>query len=150
MATSTDEKDRHLSVAGGGDDATVEELAEKEPETPPTQLAIPGTRDRVTATIGGAQPTESELRIMGGRRPIVGEYAKGESVTVIADTRVREISLVDHDDDWGTVSKTTRVHKARMLGVRPATPTTLLAELMKLGFDDKAKLGILFDEVMGG
>lgn len=111
----------------------------------PSQLALPGTRDRITARVGGKAPTESELRLMGGRRPITGEYEKGERLIVLAEAVVRELDFVDHDDDWGTVSKTSRVHKARLLAVQPATAEVLVRALLDMKTRDEAR--ILIDEI---
>lgn len=118
---------------------------EDEKPLSPSQLALPGTRDRITARVGGKPPTESELRLMGGRRPITGEYEKGEKLFVLAEAVVRELDFVDHDDDWGTVSKTSRVHKARLLAVQPATGEVLVRALLDQMTRDEAR--ILIDEV---
>lgn len=131
------------------DERTLEEIAaegEKPKPTPPTQLALEGTREKLTARAGGKMPTESEIRIMGGRRPINGEIEKGETVTVLSTGTIREIDFVDTDDDWGNVSKTTRVHKMRQLHVRIATRETLMRELVGMGLS-RAEVGILHDEV---
>lgn len=138
----------------GDDERTLEEIAAEaettqSKPTPPTQLAIEGTRDKLSARAGGKVPTESEIRIMGGRRPITGEIEKGETVTVLSTGTIREVDFVDTDDDWGNVSKTTRVHKMRQLHVRIATDDALMRMLVDHGLDRQA-VGILYDQVTGG
>jgi hypothetical protein len=140
MPTATDDTEtRHLSAVGENDEPenppaeqSIEDLAESqpEPETPPTQLAIPGTRDKLTGAFGGKVPTDSELRIMGGKRPIEGQFEKGETITVLSTGTVRAVEGSDTDDDWGTVTKTTRIHKMRQIHVRVATPDALARELL--------------------
>lgn len=140
---------------GAAEGRTIEELAEDgegedvEPaRIPPTQLAIEGTRDRLTPGAGGKHPTESEIRIMGGRRPINGQLDKGEVVTVLSTGTIREVDFIDHDDDWGNVQKTTRVHKMRQLHVRVASPESLMRALADVGVQ-RAELAPLFDQVVG-
>lgn len=104
------------------DDArSIEELAETEKPIAPSQMAIPGTRDRITLSAGGKPPTSSEARIMGSRRPIEGQFEKGEIVTLLVEAKVGAVEFIDTTDDWGNVQKTVRVQKFRMLSVTPQT-----------------------------
>lgn len=103
------------------DDArSIEEIAAEgeEKQVPPMQLALPGTKENITLTAGGARPTSSEVRLMGGRLPVEGQFEKGEIVTLIVEAKVGEVAFIDTTDDWGNVQKTVRAHKARMLSVK--------------------------------
>lgn len=145
MATETEE--RHLSSVADDDEAldpeeelaraadaagmTVEELAaQREQELgedgpdggaeriPPTQMPIPGTVESISNSAGGAKPTSSELRIMGGRRPVEGQFQKGDVVMVQCEVKIGSVEFVDTSDEWGTVQKTVRVQKGRLLSMR--------------------------------
>jgi hypothetical protein len=131
-------------------DELVDEGADAEPEkpTPPGQMALPGTREKLTGTAGGKQPTDSEIRLMGGKRPIIGQYDKGEHVVVLVSAVIRSIEMSDTSDDWGNVERTTRIHKARQLLVQVATAEVLLRALAASGVTE-AELLTLFREVNG-
>jgi hypothetical protein len=146
MGSGTQEKERHLeSVDGEPVDAeeelareadargmSVEDLAEereKELEDregpdgdaeriPPGQIPIPGTIESISGAAGGAKPTSSELRIMGGRRPVEGQYSKGDVIRVECEVKVGAVEFIDTTDEWGTVQSTVRVQKGRLLTMR--------------------------------
>jgi hypothetical protein len=130
---------------------TVEEIAaeraEEEENAPiaPTQLALEGLLDKIPRSTGGRAPEEAEIRLMGGRRPINGSFAKGDHVTMVVDATIREAGDVDIDDEWGNVSKTVRVLKARQTFVRVATPEILVRRL--LGLLSPAEAKALIDEL---
>lgn len=100
------------------DERSVEEMAEDPKPIPPMQIAIPGTIEKISLSAGGALPTSSEVRLVGGRLPVEGQFAKGEIVTLIVEVKVGEVAFIDTTDEWGTVQKTVRAHKARMLSVK--------------------------------
>lgn len=99
------------------DDKTIEDLAKEDTPTPPMQLALPGTSEKVPGRMGGAKPSESTIRVMGGRLPVVGVFEKGEVVELRVKVKIGEVGEVDAHDAFGNVQKTTRVHKARMFEV---------------------------------
>lgn len=115
---------------GADDDKSIEQLAEEERPVPPTQLAIEGTRDKIPVGTGGRRAEESEIRLMGGRRPIIGAFDKGSMVRLVVDSTIRAVEDIDLDDEFGNVSKTIRVHKARQTYVRVASPAVLARALL--------------------
>lgn len=126
MATVTDEHETAEDEAAiaamnekpdheGG--ASIDDLAEGEQPTPPMQIPIPGTQDTVSAVVGGAKPTATEVRLLGGSLPVEGQFQKGDEVTLLVTAKVGSIELVDTTDEWGTVTKTIRRHKLRMTSV---------------------------------
>jgi hypothetical protein len=82
------------------------------------QIPLPGTMDTISASFGGARPTESEIRLLGGKMPLEGSFAKGEEFDVIVRVKVTGVLGQDTVDDWGRTTRTTRRHLARMLSVR--------------------------------
>jgi hypothetical protein len=115
------------------DERSIEELAEEPAEekpVSPTQLALEGTRDKIPLGTGGRRAEESEIRLMGGRRPIIGAFDKGAKLLLVVESSVRAVEDIDVDDEWGNVSKTIRVHKARQTYVRVATPELLARKLL--------------------
>ncbi len=117
------------------DERSIEDMADDpvvEKPTPPTQLAIPGTRDKIPRSTGGRAPEECEIRLMGGRRPIVGSFDKGDKLALIVDSTVRAAEDIDQDDEWGNVQKTIRVLKARQTYVRVITPELLVQRLLAM------------------
>jgi hypothetical protein len=99
------------------DSKSIEALAEEPTPTPPMQIAIPGTFGNISLAAGGTPPTSSEVRLMGGRLPVEGQFHKGEIITLLVQAKVGEVAFIDTTDDWGNVQKTVRAHKARMLSV---------------------------------
>jgi hypothetical protein len=105
---------------------SIEEIAEaraagegEEPKPiPPMQLALPGTQERLSLSAGGKQPTSAEMRLLGGSMPIEGQFAKGETMTLLVEVKIGSVEFVDAVDEWGTVQRTSRRHKARMLSVK--------------------------------
>jgi hypothetical protein len=134
----TDTTDRHLSSVDAEEELarradaegkTIEELAAEreaggdfDPDAaepvPPTQIPLPGTFETISKSAGGAAPTSSEIRIVGHRRPVEGQYQKGDVIRLEVEAKIGEVAFIDTTDEWGTVQKTVRAHKARMLGVR--------------------------------
>ena len=82
---------------------------------------------------------------MGGRRPIIGTFEKGDHLMLVVDSTVRAAEDIDIDDEWGNVSKTVRVLKARQTFVRVATPEILVRRL--LGLISPAEAKALIDEL---
>lgn len=104
---------------------TIEQLAAEraengdEPEElPPMQIPLPGTSPGISAAFGGAKPTESEIRLLGGKMPLEGSFQKGEEFDVIVRVKVTGVLGQDVTDDWGRTTRTTRRHMARMISVK--------------------------------
>lgn len=117
-----------LGEVGAVDDAdrerSIEEMADDEPAPkpiPPMQVALPGMTAKISSSFGGAQPTASEIRLLGGKLPIDGSFEKGTELDLIVRVKVTGVLGQDATDDWGKVTTTTRRHMARMLSVRRAT-----------------------------
>lgn len=100
--------------------SSIDDLAEKEEPTPPMQIPIPGTTDNVSLVVGGAKPTITEVRLLGGAIPVVGEFKKGDEITLVVTAKVGAVEFVDSTDEWGTVTKTIRRHKMRMTSCKRA------------------------------
>lgn len=140
MATKTEDRGLHsvepdeaLARQADAQGITIEELTaqrreageldepEAEKPVPPSQLPLPGTFEKISGSAGGTLPTSSELRIMGSRRPIDGQFAKGDIVIVEAEIKIGEVDFIDTSDDWGNIRKTVRAHKGRLMSVRLAS-----------------------------
>lgn len=102
-------------MAADGDDGE-----EEEKPLPPMQLPLLGTKDTIGQSWGGARATSSEMRLMGGKQPIEGQFDKGEIVTLVVEAKIFNVGGVDFTDEWGTVSKTVRRHHARIISCRRA------------------------------
>lgn len=97
------------------------EQLEVEKPTPPMQIALPGDWDTLDGAFGGNPPDSSEIRLLGGRMPIQGSFAKGAEFDIVVRVKVTGVLGQDFTDDWGTVQRTVRRHMARMLSVRRAS-----------------------------
>lgn len=104
------------------DDRAEDPEAADDPEkpTPPMQLPLIGTSDKIGQSWGGARATSSEMRLLGGKQPIEGSYDKGEIIWLVVEAKVFNVGGVDFTDDWGTVTKTVRRHHARIISCRRA------------------------------
>lgn len=108
-------EERDQAIAEGRDpDAEPEE----EKPIPPMQMPLPGTRENISQSFGGARATSSEMRLLGGKQPIEGQFEKGEVITLVVEAKVFSVEGVDFTDDWGTVQKTVRRHKGRIISCR--------------------------------
>lgn len=135
MATATDEQveekqgeesadDQAAIDAFNEDGRSIDEMAESgEDETPvaPMQIPIPGSIESISSSFGGQKPTSSEMRLLGGKMPIEGQFSKGDTVLLLVEAKVTAVEGVDFTDDWGTIERTARRHKARMISVRRAS-----------------------------
>jgi hypothetical protein len=93
------------------------EAGDEPTELPPMQLAIPGTRDRLTDKAGGARPTVSEARFMGASVPIDGQFEGEQYLRVTTLVKVSAVSFVFAQDDWGETKTVTRRHLLRAVAV---------------------------------
>lgn len=106
------QRERELEEGGG----------EEEPKpTPPMQIPLPGTVENISSSFGGSKPTSSEMRLLGGKMPIEGQFSKGDTVILVVEAKVTSVEGLDVQDDWGNVQRTIRRHKARMISVRRAS-----------------------------
>ena len=96
---------------------SIEAQAEEEQEKPipPMQLPLPGTRETISDRFGGAKPTRSEMRLMGGKQPITGSFDKGDEVMLLIRAKVFRAGGVDRLDVWGQTEETVREHQARII-----------------------------------
>lgn len=138
MATATEEETRKdvesaddaetiaaVNAAGDGPvddlDKSIEDMADEVPEpkpTPPMQIPIEGMNEGIGASFGGARPTVSEIRLLGGKMPLEGSFQKGDEFELIVRVKVNGVLGQDVLDDWGKVTRTVRRHMARMISVR--------------------------------
>jgi hypothetical protein len=151
---ATTEEERHLASVDEPKARSIEDMADdaEEPEepkeVPPTQLSLPGTRERITDKAGGGvSPDESELRVVGARRPIVGQFEWGEPVTLLVNATISGVHFEAPSDDWGQTKRRVRIHKARQTHVRHATAEALVRELANLGLS-RQEVAVLYDEVV--
>ena len=100
-----------------GDETTVEEMAEQEPEVLPMQIPLEGFTESITVTVGGAKPQSSAVALRGGKLPVEGEFQKGDEIELYVRARIAEIHFVDCDD-YGEVTGTERRHIAKPIAVR--------------------------------
>lgn len=97
---------------------SVPDETEEELPTPPLQVALPGDWTGISAEFGGKTPEVSEIRLLGGRMPIDGSFAKGTEFDVICRVKVSGVLGQDVIDEWGTVERTVRRHFAKLISVR--------------------------------
>lgn len=110
------------SESAGG--KSIDDMTDADTPTPPMQIPIPGTTDTISSVVGGAKPTVTEVRLLGGSLPVVGEFKKGDEITLIVTAKVGAVEFVDSQDEWGTTTKSIRRHKLRMTSVKRAAATT--------------------------
>lgn len=94
---------------------------EPEEQVAPMQIPLPGTIETISSSFGGAKPTSSEMRLLGGKMPIEGQFSKGDVVVLAVEVKITSVEGVDVTDDWGAVERTIRRHKGRMISVRRAS-----------------------------
>lgn len=94
--------------------------AEVEAPVKPMQIPLPGDFTGLDDVAGGAQPTTSEARLLGGSLPIEGQFAGEEIVTLVVEAKVSEVHVVYTTDDWGQTKAVKRRHRMRMISVRRA------------------------------
>lgn len=88
--------------------------------TPPMQIPLPGDWDAISDAFGGSAPTSSEIRLLGGKLPIDGSFAKGSEMDLIIRVKVTGVLGQDTVDAFGQEQGTVRRHMARMISVRRA------------------------------
>jgi hypothetical protein len=109
------------ATAPDGDDDPAEEQA----PTPPMQIALPGTWEGIGTEFGGKAPDRSEIRLLGGKMPLEGSFAKGTEIDLHVRVKVTGVLGQDVVDAFGTVEGTTRRHMARMISVRRVDASAL-------------------------
>jgi hypothetical protein len=105
-------------AAFDGDETTVEEMAEEEPELLPMQVPLEGFSDAITVTVGGARPQTSAIHLRGGKLPVEGEFKKGDVIELFVRARIAEVHFVDVIDKYEEVTGTERKHVAKPVAVR--------------------------------
>lgn len=143
MTVAADElAERRAAAAAGGDDETEGEVestgshsaaaakppadgevdqpeGEAEPKpTPPMQIPIPGTETDIGTEFGGRLPESSEIRLLGGKLPIQGSFAKGTVIDLHVRVKVTGVLGQDTVDAFGQEESTVRRHLARMISVK--------------------------------
>lgn len=77
---------------------------------------------QLTFGVGGKRPTDSSLRIVGGKIDVQGQYEKGQTITATVELVIGEVSFRDrHDAKTGQVTGCDRAHKARITAIRVAS-----------------------------
>lgn len=85
---------------------------------PPMQESLPGDFGVSSTEFGGRVPDSSEIRLLGGKMPIEGSFAKGTVLDLHVRVKVTGVLGQDTVDAWGTEQATTRRHMAHMLSVK--------------------------------
>jgi hypothetical protein len=98
-------------------EADAQEQAEPKP-TPPMQIPLPGTWEGIGTEFGGRQPDTSEIRLLGGKMPIEGSFAKGTILDLHVRVKVTGVLGQDTVDAFGQEESTVRRHHARMISVK--------------------------------
>jgi hypothetical protein len=98
----------------GGEEEPGEESVSGRPE-PGVEIA---GADQLTLIAGGEEPTGGSIRFVGGSIELKDrQFKKGDVVEFAIRARVRSVEFVDeHDDNTGNIVKTTRRHKATIIG----------------------------------
>lgn len=113
---ATDEPETEEEEAPVGGDP--EDAVEPKP-TPPMQIPLPGDfGSKITTEFGGRDPDTSEIRLLGGKMPIEGSFAKGTIIDLHVRVKVTGVLGQDTTDDFGETQHTTRRHLAHMLSVK--------------------------------
>lgn len=100
------------------DELEPEAVAEPKP-TPPMQIPLPGDFGKsITTEFGGRDPDTSEIRLLGGKMPIEGSFAKGTILDLHVRVKVTGILGQDTVDAFGQEESTIRRHMARMISVK--------------------------------
>lgn len=87
--------------------------------TPPMQIPLPGDfGSTITTEFGGRDPDTSEIRLLGGKMPIEGSFAKGTIIDLHVRVKVTGVLGQDTTDDFGETQHTTRRHLAHMISVK--------------------------------
>lgn len=95
-----------------------ETTAEAPKPTPPMQIPLPGDWDTISGDFGGRAPDTSEIRLLGGRMPIEGSFAKGTEIDLLVRVKVTGVLGQDRIDAFGVEEGTVRRHMARMISVK--------------------------------
>lgn len=104
-------------------EAEAETVEEPKP-TPPMQIPLPGDWDAISGTFGGRDPDTSEIRLLGGKMPIEGSFAKGTTIDLLVRVKITGVLGQDTVDAFGQEESTIRRHMARMIAVRRAPKPT--------------------------
>jgi hypothetical protein len=79
---------------------------------------ILGSDNQLSLSVGGKKPTASEFKVVGGAVAVEGQFKKGDIVRAHVTLRVGEVAFADKVDGEGTITDTTRRHKARIESIR--------------------------------
>jgi hypothetical protein len=79
---------------------------------------ILGSDNQLSLSVGGKKPTASEFKVVGGAVAVEGQFKKGDIVRAEVTLRVGEVAFADKVDGEGTITDTTRRHKARIESIR--------------------------------
>lgn len=121
----TSPADDDAAAAAAEAEMTAAEATDAEPEaepkpTPPMQIALPGDWDTIGGEFGGRDPDTSEIRLLGGKMPIEGSFAKGTTIDLLVRVKITGVLGQDTVDAYGQEESTIRRHMARMIAVRRA------------------------------
>lgn len=73
-------------------------------------------------TVGGKKPTGSQVRLVGGKIDVPGDYRKGQVVSFRVDVKFGEIAFVDLEDkETGQVIGCDRRQKGRIVSISEQT-----------------------------
>lgn len=73
-------------------------------------------------TVGGKKPTGSQVRLVGGKIDVPGDYRKGQIVSFRVDVKFGEIAFVDLEDkETGQVIGCDRRQKGRIVSISEQT-----------------------------
>ena len=88
----------------------------REPETPAQSAS--GAPVQLGFTVGGKAPTGSQVRLVGGKIDVPGQYKKGQSVVFRVTVKFGEVAFVDLEDkETGQVVGCDRRQKGRITAV---------------------------------
>lgn len=86
-----------------------------------TDLVLEGSDGQLSFEVGGKRVTSSELKLVGGKLEVEGQFAKGERAVLRVEIEVGEVAFVDsRDGKTGQVVGCARRHKARIVNVSRA------------------------------
>lgn len=117
MSTTETEADREaissMNATPDFDEASLEEQGAELEEEDDGQLAIAGTREGLTASAGGKRPDVSRSRVRSITLPTNGQFDKGETLRMLVDVVVSNVSFDDEEDVHGNIVRTWRTHTFR-------------------------------------
>lgn len=104
---------------GDGEGGEPEAVVETPPApTPPMQIPLPGDWATISGDFGGRAPDTSEIRLLGGKMPLEGSFAKGTEIDLLVRVKITGVLGQDRIDAFGVEEGTVRRHMARMISVK--------------------------------